>query len=1118
MSDRTIQIELRVDGKGRVQGDFVQIGKAGEDAFQKIKNQAGQASTGLKLLSDASGTAASRFKAFATALLPAVSVAGLALFTKRTIEAGDAIVDAARAIGIGTDALQELRFAFGQLGVEEEKVDSALRKFSENVGRARAGTGELAEFLRRSNTALLEQVRAATSAETAFDLVTRAVADQANELDAGALAVAAFGEQGTRLAAALRGSTQALEEQRQRARELGIVIGEDLLKGADDASDRLRELGLVVTRNLQSAVLQVAPQIADFSQKLAEALPRIVDFINTDWIEVHQRKVSQLRAEIAELQNEIDRGPQVSTFFSDILLGRDPAEEIRERQERIAQLEAEIAAELERRAAVEATRRAEAEAREARVQAGEEARRLAEEAVKAEKEREKALKERELAHAQAVAEITRLEDQATTAGLEGVAALAARRDLELQKWHERLDQQLISAEEHARAQLAIEEAFQREKAAIERDEADRAARDATRERERHAKEQEREARQQAEEMARPFLRAAEGIQDGFADAFFEIFRGTKNRNLIGDFLDHLRDAFARTLSELATLAIARPIIVPVVAGAANLLIGSNAAAQLVSATGGPGGGGGFSVPGIPGLSNLLPTGAITSAINSFGASIGFAGPLSTAGGIAGMPGTAGVTQFFATPAAGNVAPGFFGSGATLSATLGAATLGFVGGSMLADLVGLNSRNGGIGGGIGAGIGMAVGGPVGAFIGGAAGSLLGGLFGKDKDYPYARATIRVDKSGKARLVSTDSLDGGDEAGIRAVAEQIIAQIEASGATFKGPFRFTIGTNTDRGRGDKLGTGFFFDTGSFSGFAGGADVTNIASSDQLMREVEKFLAGQAISADLVVLADAIKGKGGDSIAAQIKAIAKQFDELRKNARALNLTKAEINKAEREALDQLAYQLTGGLIGAAEAFRRSLEAMGKQFDELRKNARALGLSVKELDAAQKRTLNEMLWQQRTQLGNLAGRARQLLGIDSLEGLQSSLTVGPLSPLSLSDQFSAQAALVRRTAAAALAGDVQAAQNFAGIAQSALQLNNQVNASGPAGAAFFSEVNRLLNRVLEQQRNTANDILGTDVSVAIREAGQDQIRVLQKESRETQAILREIRRELKRLNAKAA
>ena len=66
------------------------------------------------------------------------------------------------------------------------------------------------------------------------------------------------------------GTAEALEATGRRARDLGIVLDEDLVRNAEKARDELDTLGKVISANLTRAVLDLAPAIADASSELAD--------------------------------------------------------------------------------------------------------------------------------------------------------------------------------------------------------------------------------------------------------------------------------------------------------------------------------------------------------------------------------------------------------------------------------------------------------------------------------------------------------------------------------------------------------------------------------------------------------------------------------------------------------------------------------------------------------------------------------------------------------------------------------------------------------------------------------------------------------------------------------
>ena len=69
----------------------------------------------------------------------------------------DAIGKTADKIGVGVEALQELRFAAKASGVEQQTLDMALQRFTRRAAEAAQGTGEAKDALAQMGIALRDQ-------------------------------------------------------------------------------------------------------------------------------------------------------------------------------------------------------------------------------------------------------------------------------------------------------------------------------------------------------------------------------------------------------------------------------------------------------------------------------------------------------------------------------------------------------------------------------------------------------------------------------------------------------------------------------------------------------------------------------------------------------------------------------------------------------------------------------------------------------------------------------------------------------------------------------------------------------------------------------------------------
>lgn len=257
------------------------------------------------------------------AMVAVAGATGLGLFVKKSLDLADAVGKASDVIGISTSALQEYRHAAQLSGVSTGLLDNSLKAFSKRVGEARNETGALVTFLKKFDEELLSNIQNSESTEEALDLVMTRMGQTANQTDRAALAAAAFSRSGLVLTNMVKDGAEGLDRMRQEARDLGIVMDEQLIRQSEKAVDELEKLTRVVKVQFMSAAVGLAPEIA----KLAEN--------TTNWWKANQELVKsdvaafagKIKDTIIEIKNIYDAlpdgiiGPAGIGLIGAILLG-----------------------------------------------------------------------------------------------------------------------------------------------------------------------------------------------------------------------------------------------------------------------------------------------------------------------------------------------------------------------------------------------------------------------------------------------------------------------------------------------------------------------------------------------------------------------------------------------------------------------------------------------------------------------------------------------------------------------------------------------------------------------------------------------------------------------------
>jgi len=290
----------------------------------------------------------------------------------------DALNDVANRTGVGVEALQAYARAAADTGVSVESFAKQIQKLTINIGAATLDDKAQKKF--EALGIVFEELKAATP-EQQFEQVVDAIARIADPAERAATAVKFFGKGGIELGELFTLGPGALTQMRQEAIALGQVVDADAVKAIDNMNDSFAAVyatvkGLVgtilgelagpistIAQELLGVIRQAGPQ--QIAQQVASGL---LDFIKlagnaffqlAQFIEAFVKKFAPILG--LDIRNEAEKeldalrtqqqavaqgqGAAVDGFGRPIANAAAVQEADRARVERIAQLEAQIAAE-----------------------------------------------------------------------------------------------------------------------------------------------------------------------------------------------------------------------------------------------------------------------------------------------------------------------------------------------------------------------------------------------------------------------------------------------------------------------------------------------------------------------------------------------------------------------------------------------------------------------------------------------------------------------------------------------------------------------------------------------------------------------------------------------------
>lgn len=219
-------------------------------------------------------------------------------------KSGDKIIKTADALGISTDAFQELSYAMQRGGASEEDFSNGLKHLQEQMGAAVQGQSRARKAFAQFGITM-DEVKSMNAEEMFYRLSESiaAIPDPAKRMRAS---VQLLGASGDKLSHAMDGGASSLDSLRKAARDTGMVRTRKELEQAAKASDALLDAQLSLKGVVQEVSYAVMPVVTDI----------LKDF--SKWVRDNRDKVQAFAKSVGEFARGVyDRLVQAAKWVSD---------------------------------------------------------------------------------------------------------------------------------------------------------------------------------------------------------------------------------------------------------------------------------------------------------------------------------------------------------------------------------------------------------------------------------------------------------------------------------------------------------------------------------------------------------------------------------------------------------------------------------------------------------------------------------------------------------------------------------------------------------------------------------------------------------------------------------
>lgn len=242
-----------------------------ESDMKKMEKQAREANSTLKTIGDTAGKVADKTKGLSIA---AGGVAtGLVGMAYKAGLAADDLNTLSKQSGFSTETIQKWQYATDLIDVSIDDIIGAARKMEKNMSSTSESVQTAWKQLGISVTDGRGQFR---DAEEVFDELIDKLSKIPSETDRDILAMTLFGKSANDLAGIIDDGGAALHELGQEAEDMGLILGQDALDGANKFNDVLDRTKAIVSGELLKAGSQLAESLVPAIKSIVEVITTLV--------------------------------------------------------------------------------------------------------------------------------------------------------------------------------------------------------------------------------------------------------------------------------------------------------------------------------------------------------------------------------------------------------------------------------------------------------------------------------------------------------------------------------------------------------------------------------------------------------------------------------------------------------------------------------------------------------------------------------------------------------------------------------------------------------------------------------------------------------------------------
>ena len=213
-------------------------------AVNKTKAAFSKVTSGLKTVGGAAGSAAKGIAG--VGLAAAATATALAVIINKSFQYIDTLDKTSRRTGIATDTLQAFSLAAIESGSSTEQAFKGLEKFSRSMGDAASGLKTQADIFKDLGINIKDSSGRMRDSTVILFEVAEGIKNLGSQAERSRVLANLFGRAGIQMSEVFRDGAEGLKRFNERARELGIILPDRVIKNVAKFNDQFSVLKLQI--------------------------------------------------------------------------------------------------------------------------------------------------------------------------------------------------------------------------------------------------------------------------------------------------------------------------------------------------------------------------------------------------------------------------------------------------------------------------------------------------------------------------------------------------------------------------------------------------------------------------------------------------------------------------------------------------------------------------------------------------------------------------------------------------------------------------------------------------------------------------------------------------------